>query len=60
MQTSRMIDPPPLPAGTPGRPDRPRYRRQWGLIVVFEDEAAQRSAFDTLSKGGFKPRVVVT
>lgn len=59
-QTSRQIDLPPLRPGAPGRPTRPRYRQQFGLIVVFETEEAQTAGFEALVKHGFKPRVVVT
>jgi hypothetical protein len=60
MQTSRLTDLPPLRPGTPGRPSTPRYRQQYGLIIVFDDEEAQKHGFDALVEAGFKPRVVVT
>lgn len=60
MQKSKTIPPPPLDPRSPGRPDKPRYRQQFGLIIVFADEAAQMAGFETLIKAGFKPRVVVT
>lgn len=59
-QTSRQIDLPPLRPGAPGRPTTPRYRQQYGLILVFEDEVAQKTGFEALVEAGFKPRVVVT
>ena len=39
---------PPLPAKAPGRPPRPGYREQYGVIVICPDEAAQRAVFDGL------------
>lgn len=35
-----------------------KYRQQYGLIVVCEDEADQKKKFDQLQKRGFKVRVV--
>lgn len=60
MQTSRQIAAPPLRPGAPGKPAAPRYRQQFGLILVFDDEAAQKAGFEALVEAGFKPRVVVT
>lgn len=52
---------PPLKPGTPGIPDRPRYREQYGVIVICADEEAQRRVFEGLQALlGTKLRVVVT
>ena len=40
---------------TPDRPARPepdRYREQYGVIVICEDEAHQRQVFETLKQYG--------
>lgn len=40
-----------LPAvrpGTPGRPDKPRYRAQFGVIIVCPDEIAQQALYGAL------------
>lgn len=54
----------PLPAlkrGTPGIPDRPRYREQYGVIIVCPDEATQKRIFEGLQAlGGLKLKLVVT
>jgi hypothetical protein len=60
MALSKTLPKPDLPPGAPGRPDKPRYRRQYGVIVLLPDEAAQIAAFERLRKQGFKCRVVVT
>lgn len=39
---------PPLPKGTPGRPEKPRYRQQHGLIIVCPDEGTQRALYEAL------------
>lgn len=49
----------PLP-GSPERPAPDRYREQYGIIVICEDEAHQREVFETLKRYGCKLRVVVT
>lgn len=52
---------PPLKPGTPGIPDKPRYREQYGVIVVCPDEAAQKKVYDGLQAiAGAKLKVVVT
>jgi len=60
MRTSARIDPPPLPQGAPGVPKGRRYRQQYGVIIVVENEVAQIAAYDHLTSLGYKPRVVVT
>lgn len=52
---------PPLPEGAPGRPKAPRYREQYGVILVCQDEAAQRLLFEALEQiRACKIKVVVT
>ncbi|MCG2606673.1 MAG: hypothetical protein KBO60_26835 [Achromobacter sp.] len=60
MTTSTTLPKPDLPPGAPGVPKGTRYRRQYGVIVLLEDEAAQVNAFGRLRRQGFKCRVVVT
>ena len=49
----------PLP-GSPERPKPDRYREQYGVIVICEDETHQREVFETLKRYGWKLRVVMT
>lgn len=52
---------PPLKPGTPGIPDRARYREQYGVIVICPDETAQKQVFEGLQAiAGTKLKVVVT
>lgn len=54
---------PPLPDGAPGRPKDNRYKEQYGVIVICEDEKKQERVFDALvalSESPLKLRVVVT
>jgi hypothetical protein len=37
-----------LPPGAPGRPDKPRYREQYGVIILCPDEPTQRAIFEGL------------
>lgn len=60
MAFSKTLPKPDLPPGAPGKPPTPRYRRQFGVIVLLPDEAAQIVAFEQLREQGFKCRVVVT
>jgi len=57
---STTLPKPELPPNAPGVPKGTRYRRQYGVIVLLEDEAAQIDAFGRLRHQGFKCRVVVT
>jgi hypothetical protein len=52
---------PRLPPGTPGRPEKPRYREQYGVVIICPDEPTQRVLFEGLR--ALKPcglKVVVT
>lgn len=60
MARSSTLPKPELPPGAPGQPKGTRYRRQYGVIVLLEDEAAQVDAFGRLRRQGYKCRVVVT
>lgn len=60
MQTSKNTPLPELPQGAPGRPDKPRYKRQFGVIVLLDGEETQAAAYDRLNAMGYKCRVVTT
>jgi len=60
LAASTSIPKPDLPPSAPGRPRSDRYRRQYGVIVLLEDETAQIAAFENLRQQGFKCRVVAT
>jgi sporulation protein YlmC with PRC-barrel domain len=53
-----------LPEGAPvtGAPEPPegRYREQYGVIVICQDEADQRQVYERLTNQGLECRVVVT
>ena len=49
----------PLP-GSPERPEPDRYREQYGVIVICDDEPHQRQVFEALRPRGWRLRVVVT
>lgn len=52
---------PPLAPKAAGIPSKPRYREQFGVILVCPDETAQRSLYDALEAvRSCKIRVVVT
>jgi hypothetical protein len=57
---SKSLPKPDLAPDAPGRPSTPRYRRQYGVIVLLADEAAQIAAFAALRGQGYKCKVVVT
>jgi len=51
---------PPLPADAPGAPNF-RYREQYGVVLVCDDEASQIRLFETLNDiKKSKIKVVVT
>lgn len=51
---------PPLPAGAPGVPTF-KYREQFGVVLVCEDEAAQMRLYEALKDiKTSKIKVVVT
>jgi hypothetical protein len=60
LKTSKKLEPPELPVGTPGRPQKERYKEQYGVIVVLLSEEDQRIAYDQLQALGHKCRVVTT
>ncbi|MDE4175810.1 hypothetical protein PXK01_16730 [Phaeobacter sp. PT47_59] len=60
MPASSKIELPPLPAKSPGKPTGKRYKRQFGVIVLAEDEPAQKALFEDLKAQGHKCRVVNT
>ena len=49
----------PAPKASPGR-NRYRYRQQFGIVVVCDDERAQETAYKRLQRAGFKKLKVVT
>jgi len=52
---------PALPANAPGRPARPRYREQHGIVLVCPGEAEQAKLYEALEAiRSCKIRVVVT
>ncbi|SDW66467.1 hypothetical protein SAMN05444385_10356 [Tritonibacter mobilis] len=57
---SKDIPLPPLPADTHGKPKGNRYKRQFGVIVIVKDEAAQIALFDRLTAESLKCKVVNT
>ena len=60
MKASDLTPLPDLPPGAPGRPTGRRYRQQFGVIVLVEDEDAQRAVFDALTAQGHRCKVVCT
>ena len=59
MKSTQRRAPRPLP-GSPERPEPDRYREQYGVIVICENERHQREVFETLKPRGWKLKVVVT
>jgi len=57
---SQNLPLPDLPADAPGRPERPRYKPQFGVIAIVDDEAAQADLFQAFKLLGFKTKVVST
>jgi hypothetical protein len=52
---------PDLPDDAPGIPAKPRYRGQYGVILVCPDEAAQAAIYEALNAiRTSKIKVVVT
>lgn len=52
---------PRLPVGAPGRPPDPRYKEQYGVIVICGTEPAQRRIYEALAElAACKVRVVTT
>ncbi|MGN7832675.1 hypothetical protein ACTJI2_13795 [Pseudoxanthomonas sp. 22568] len=60
MKQSSKKGPAPRAAGkTPGR-NGYRYKQQFGIVVVCDDEQAQQRAFERLKRAGFNKLRVVT
>lgn len=52
---------PPLPANAPGRPTTPRYREQYGVVLVCASEDEQAKLYEALEAlRTCKIKVVVT
>lgn len=51
---------PPLPPEAPGRPDKGRYKEQFGVIVICRDEAHHRKVYEELKGLGYTCKVVRT
>lgn len=49
----------PAPKASPGC-NRYRYRQQFGIVVVCDNERAQEAAYKRLQRAGFKQLKVVT
>jgi hypothetical protein len=60
MPKSQQINLPPLPQGAPGKPKGNRYKPQFGIIVLAEDEPAQAALFEALKAQGHRCKVVNT
>lgn len=60
MARRKKTRPPELPPGAPGRPEKDRYREQYGVIVICRDQAHQAEVYRDLKQGGHDVRVVVT
>lgn len=60
MPASSKIELPPLPAKAPGKPSGNRYKRQFGVIVLAQDEPTQKALFEDLKARGHRCRVVNT
>jgi hypothetical protein len=57
---SSKIPLPPLAPGCHGIPKGNRYKQQFGVIVLVQDEPAQKALFEELKAQGRKCRVVNT
>jgi hypothetical protein len=44
----------------PGDPGEDRYRQQYGVIVICDDESHQEQVYNALLEQGYECRVVVT
>ena len=51
---------PPLSDKSPGKPKGNRYREQYGVIVICEDEKHHKKTYEALCAQGFNCRVVRT
>ncbi|UWQ92970.1 hypothetical protein K3727_09395 [Rhodobacteraceae bacterium M382] len=60
MPKSTEIPLPPLPSDAPGIPKGTRYKPQFGVIVLVEDEPKQKALFDRLIQDGHRCKVVTT
>lgn len=57
---SQTLPLPALPEGAPGRPKRPVWKPQWGVIALCRDEADQKALYEELRPGGRKLKLVRT
>jgi hypothetical protein len=57
---SAEIPLPPLAPGSHGIPKGKRYKQQFGVIVLVQDEPAQKALFEEMKAQGRKCRVVNT
>lgn len=60
MPKSQTIPLPALPADTHGKPKGKRYKQQFGVIALVQDEQAQKALFERLTSEGLKCKVVNT
>lgn len=60
MTLSATVPLPSLPEGSVRRPPPGRYRTQYGVILIVEDEATQATLFARFRAEGFKVRIVCT
>lgn len=60
-KSTKPKPPPKLPPGAPGRPSVGRYREQYGVILICENEKHQVAVFEGIrALMGVKMKVVVT
>ena len=57
---SQTIPLPDLPDGAPKAPPPGRYKPQFGVIVLVENERAQAAVYEAFNLLGLKTRVVST
>lgn len=60
MALSDEIEKPELPEKSPGKPKKNPYKKQFGVIVLAEDEERQKALFEAFRSLGLKCRVVNT
>ncbi|WP_291325213.1 hypothetical protein [Desulfovibrio sp. UCD-KL4C] len=51
---------PPLSPKAPGRPDKPRYKEQFGVIVICGSETEHEEVYKKLTGMGYKCKAVRT
>lgn len=55
-----LLKEPPPPDALPDGDETDKYREQYGVIVLCDDEQQQQAAYEDLTGQGYKARVVVT